>query len=89
MARRQRRLLPRARSRRRSHEYVNEYLGTLNKSLRYDVRRLDKDLFTSGNAVIREATQETLSEDLEIFFDNIDMEMSGLSDARRGKYDDA
>jgi CelD/BcsL family acetyltransferase involved in cellulose biosynthesis len=45
------------------------YLATLNKSLRFDVRKLDKELFTSGRARIEEVTSDSLDRALEAFFE--------------------
>jgi len=47
----------------------DEYLSTLSKSLRFDVRKLDKDLFTTGKARIHQATEDTLQQGLDIFFE--------------------
>ena len=47
----------------------DEYLATLNKSLRYDVRRLDKELFKSGDASIEEIQPEGVREGMETFFE--------------------
>lgn len=47
----------------------DQYLQTLNKSLRYDVRKLDKDLFTSGRARIEEVTAAELDRGLDVFFE--------------------
>ncbi len=46
----------------------DQYLAMLGKSLRYDVRKLEKTLFTSGRASIEIATEGTLDESLAIFF---------------------
>jgi CelD/BcsL family acetyltransferase involved in cellulose biosynthesis len=45
------------------------YLATLNKSLRYDVRKLDKELFTSGKARIQEIELDQVQEGLDAFFE--------------------
>lgn len=45
------------------------YLATLGKSLRYDVRKLDKEPFKSGRAMIEEATAENVTRLLDIFFE--------------------
>lgn len=47
----------------------DDYLATLNKSLRYDVRKLDKELFSSGKARIERVTSETLDQSLDWFFE--------------------
>jgi CelD/BcsL family acetyltransferase involved in cellulose biosynthesis len=44
------------------------YLATLNKSLRYDVRKLDKELFKSGRASIEEITEDNLTRGMDTFF---------------------
>lgn len=45
------------------------YLATLGKSLRYDVRRLDKTLFKEGKAVVRPVSSETIGQGLDILFE--------------------
>ncbi|MGV3614536.1 MAG: GNAT family N-acetyltransferase [Fimbriimonas sp.] len=45
------------------------YLGMLGKSLRYDVRKLDKSLFKEGRAKIRMATAEDVHASLDVLFD--------------------
>lgn len=50
-------------------ETFDAYLATLNKSLRYDVRKLDKELFKSGRARIEEITEENLQRGLDTFFE--------------------
>jgi len=45
------------------------YLGMLGKSLRYDVRKLDKTLFTTGKAHIQYATAEDVSQGMDVLFD--------------------
>jgi len=47
----------------------DEYLATLNKSLRFDVRKLDKELFTSGRARIEEVGLDSLDRAMETFFE--------------------
>jgi CelD/BcsL family acetyltransferase involved in cellulose biosynthesis len=47
----------------------DQYLGTLGKSLRYDVRRLDKSLFAEGRAKVDWVGQEGVGAGLEILFD--------------------
>lgn len=44
-----------------------EYLATLGKSLRYDVRKLDKTLFKGGRAVIEQVPQDRLQEGFDTF----------------------
>lgn len=44
------------------------YLGTLGKSLRYDVRKLDRDLFSSGRAKVEAAGADNLEQGLTWFF---------------------
>ena len=45
------------------------YLATLGKSLRYDVRRLDKPLFKQGKATIEPVTGDGVGPGLDIFFE--------------------
>jgi CelD/BcsL family acetyltransferase involved in cellulose biosynthesis len=45
------------------------YLATLGKSLRYDVRKLDKSLFKEGRAKIRVCGPDDVREGLEVLFD--------------------
>lgn len=45
------------------------YLATLNKSLRFDVRKLDKELFISGRAFIEEVGLAELDRAMETFFE--------------------
>jgi CelD/BcsL family acetyltransferase involved in cellulose biosynthesis len=45
------------------------YLATLGKSLRYDVRKLTKSLFTDGRAEMRSVGLDRLSEGFEIFLE--------------------
>lgn len=45
------------------------YLATLSKSLRYDVRKLDKTLFTSGRARIETFGPDTVRKGLDVLFD--------------------
>lgn len=47
----------------------DEYLATLGKSLRYDVRKLDKSLFAEGKAKIEMVKEESLGQGLDILFD--------------------
>jgi CelD/BcsL family acetyltransferase involved in cellulose biosynthesis len=46
-----------------------EYLATLGKSLRYDVRKLEKTLFTSGRAVVEPVTEDEIGKGLDILFE--------------------
>jgi CelD/BcsL family acetyltransferase involved in cellulose biosynthesis len=45
------------------------YLATLGKSLRYDVRRLEKSLFNEGKAVVEQVTEDQIGEGLDILFE--------------------
>jgi CelD/BcsL family acetyltransferase involved in cellulose biosynthesis len=45
------------------------YLATIGKSLRYDIRKLDKSLFNSGRAVIDEVQPDQISEGMDILFE--------------------
>ncbi len=45
------------------------YLATLSKSLRYDVRRLDKTLFKAGRCSVDQVKEEEIGEGLNILFD--------------------
>lgn len=45
------------------------YLSTIGKSLRYDVRKLDKSLFGTGRAQISTAGEESVDEDMNILLD--------------------
>jgi len=47
----------------------DEYLATLGKSLRYDVRKLDKSLFAQGRAKVKMVTEENLGQGLDILFE--------------------
>jgi len=47
----------------------DQYLATLGKSLRYDVRRLDKSLFAEGRARVEWVGQDGIGDGLEILFD--------------------
>jgi len=47
----------------------DEYLATLGKSLRYDVRKLDKSLFKTGKARIEEVPKDKIDEGMEILFE--------------------
>jgi CelD/BcsL family acetyltransferase involved in cellulose biosynthesis len=46
----------------------DEYLSSIGKSLRFDVRKLDKELFTSGRATIEDVDEEGLTRGLDCFF---------------------
>ena len=46
-----------------------QYLASLSKSLRFDVRKLDKELFASGKARIEEIDLENLDLGLDVFFE--------------------
>ncbi len=45
------------------------FLGMLGKSLRYDVRKLDKSLFTTGKATVSMANPDDVDQAMEILFD--------------------
>jgi CelD/BcsL family acetyltransferase involved in cellulose biosynthesis len=45
------------------------YLATLGKSLRYDVRKLDKSLFNTGRAVIEQISPNKIDEGMDILFE--------------------
>lgn len=47
----------------------DEYLAMLGKSLRYDVRKLDKSLFSQGRAKVEMVNQSNLQQGLDILFD--------------------
>jgi len=47
----------------------DEYLATLGKSLRYDVRKLDKSLFKEGKATIEPVTPDEIGQGLDILFE--------------------
>lgn len=47
----------------------DDFLAMLGKSLRYDVRRLDKTLFTSGRAVVKVAGHDDVERAMDILFD--------------------
>jgi CelD/BcsL family acetyltransferase involved in cellulose biosynthesis len=47
----------------------DDYLATLGKSLRYDVRRLDKSLFKQGKVTIEPVTESGVGPGLDIFFE--------------------
>ncbi len=47
----------------------DEYLAMLGKSLRYDVRKLDKSLFTAGRAKVEMVDESNLSQGLDILFE--------------------
>jgi len=46
-----------------------KYLGTLSKSLRYDVRRLDKDLFKTGRASVDQVDESQIEEGMARLFE--------------------
>lgn len=46
-----------------------EYLATLGKSLRYDVRRLEKTLFKEDRATVEQVTEDQIGMGLDILFD--------------------
>lgn len=50
-------------------EGYEAYLGILSKSLRYDVRKLDKALFTEKRAEIRSVDRDGISEGLQVLFE--------------------
>lgn len=45
------------------------YLGTLSKSLRYDVKRLDKDLFKTGRAAVTQVDESQIEEGMTRLFE--------------------
>lgn len=47
----------------------DEYLKTLGKSLRYDVKRLDKDLFKTGRAAIEQVGEDGIDAGMERLFE--------------------
>lgn len=47
----------------------DEYLSTLSKSLRYDVRKLDKSMFKEGRARIEKVDESNLGQGLDILFE--------------------
>jgi CelD/BcsL family acetyltransferase involved in cellulose biosynthesis len=47
----------------------DDYLKTLSKSLRYDVRKLDKEMFASGRATIQNVTLENVGHGFQLFLD--------------------
>lgn len=47
----------------------DDYLAMLGKSLRYDVRKLDKSLFSQGRAKVEMVTEANLQQGLDILFD--------------------
>ena len=47
----------------------DEYLGSLGKSLRYDVRKLDKSLFNEGRARVDFVDEQNIGKGLDILFD--------------------
>jgi len=50
-------------------ETFDDYLATLGKSLRYDVRRLDKPLFRQGRATLEPVTGDGIGPGLDVFFE--------------------
>ena len=46
-----------------------EYLATIGKSLRYDVRKLDKSLFKTGLAVIDEVAPDQIGVGMDVLFE--------------------
>lgn len=50
-------------------ETYDKYLATLGKSLRYDVKRLDKDLFKTGRAVIEQVSEDGIDEGMDRLFE--------------------
>ncbi len=46
-----------------------KYLGTLSKSLRYDVRRLDKDLFKTNRATVDQVDENQIDEGMNRLFE--------------------
>jgi CelD/BcsL family acetyltransferase involved in cellulose biosynthesis len=47
----------------------DDYLATLGKSLRYDVRKLEKSLFKEGRASVMVVEEDRIGEGLDILFD--------------------
>jgi CelD/BcsL family acetyltransferase involved in cellulose biosynthesis len=47
----------------------DEYLATVSKSLRYDVRRLEKALFKEGRATVEQVTEDQIGMGLDILFE--------------------
>jgi CelD/BcsL family acetyltransferase involved in cellulose biosynthesis len=47
----------------------DDYLATLSKSLRYDVRRLDKDLFKTGRAAVTQVDESQIEEGMARLFE--------------------
>jgi CelD/BcsL family acetyltransferase involved in cellulose biosynthesis len=45
------------------------YLGTLGKSLRYDVRKLDKSLFNEGRATVQQVEAREIVQGMEMLFE--------------------
>lgn len=45
------------------------YLATLGKSLRYDVRKLEKSLFNEGRATVEQVGEEEIGQGLDILFE--------------------
>ncbi len=50
-------------------ETYDAYLATLSKSLRYDVRRLEKSLFNEGRATVEPVGEEQIGQGLDILFE--------------------
>lgn len=46
-----------------------DYLGSLGKSLRYDVRRLEKSLFREGRASVEQVSEHEIATGLDILFE--------------------
>jgi CelD/BcsL family acetyltransferase involved in cellulose biosynthesis len=63
------------------------YLGIIGKSLRYDVRKLDKSLFCTGRAVIERVQADDIEQGMDILFDQHRMRWRrrGLPGAFLGK----
>ena len=47
----------------------DDYLKTLSKSLRYDVKRLDKDLFKTGRAAVTQVDEDQIEEGMTRLFE--------------------
>lgn len=47
----------------------DEYLGMLGRSLRYDVRKLDKDLFRNGRASVEQVAPESIDSGMSLLFE--------------------
>ena len=50
-------------------ETYEAYLATLGKSLRYDVRKLDKSLFNTGRAAIEQISANNIDQGMDILFE--------------------